>query len=360
MSTSSLESRKVLFWSLFGVTVVAAVLVFWPFISALLWATVLSVLMWPFYNRLHKRFSKNFSALTATVVTALVIVIPFAAIGTVVGIQVAHFANQLSQDQAAAGGQTLSLDAVATKADEMVRPMLKQVGLGEIDVKEYISTHRDDIVTSVRGPITKGVLSLGYTLLTLFLALFTMFFMLRDGPKLLEPVCELVPLPKDETVKILLKMQGIIQSVFVGVVMVSIIQATIAGLTYWILGVPSPLFFAFVTFVFCTIPMLGGPVVFVPLAIKLFMDGQTVQAIVLLVVGFGIISTVDNFLRPKFISERSELHEMTIFFALLGGVVVIGPVGLMAGPLIVTLLFGLTDVIRTRRRLEETGEPLPA
>lgn len=352
MPTSSLESRKVLFWSLFGATVVAAVLIFWPFISALLWATVLSVLMWPVYKRLQARFSKNFSALVATVVTALVIVLPFAAIGTVIGIQIYHFTNQLAQDQVA-GGQTFSIDMVATKTDEMVKPVLQQLGLGDVNVKEYIVTHRDEISQALRGPITKGVVGLGYTVLTLVLALFTMFFMLRDGPRLLEPVCELVPLPRDETINILLKMQGTIQSVFVGVVMVSIIQAAIAGLTYWILGVPSPLFFAFVTFVFCTIPMLGGPVVFVPLAAKLLVDGHTVQAIILLIVGFGVISTVDNFLRPKFISERSELHEMTIFFALLGGVVVIGPIGLMAGPLVATLLAGLTDVIRTRRRLDE-------
>ena len=361
MTTVELSYKKILFWSLFGATTVAAALVFWPFLSALLWAVVLAILMWPFYRRLQAKFSKNFSALMATMVTAVVIVLPFAGIGTIVGIQVYHFANQLIQ-QRDPGQKSVTVEEIATKADELLRPILSQVGLGEIDVKEYIDTHRSDLTAAVRGPLAKLVSSLGFTILTLVFALMTMFFMLRDGPKLLDPIAELVPLPRDETIKILVKMQSTVQSAFVGVVLVSIIQEVIAGGTDWVLGVPAPLLWAFVTFVFCTVPMLGGPVIYVPLAIKLVVDGRIPQALILLVVGFGVISTVDNFLRPVFIGARSDLHPMAIFFSLLGGVLVMGPIGLMAGPLVLTLLFGLTDVLRAMRRVEEdallNGAPL--
>jgi len=337
MTTVTLDHRKILFWSIFGATAVAATLVFRPFISALLWAVVLGVLMWPFYSRLCQKFSKNFSALMATMLTAVVIVLPFAGLGTIVGIQVYHFANQLIEQRTPSQKTvTVTVDDIATKADELLHPVLSQVGLGDVDVKDYIDTHKSDLTNAVRGPLTKLIADLGFTILTLIFALMTMFFMLRDGPRLLDPICELIPLPRDETIKILGKMQSTIQSVFVGVVLVSIIQAVIGGVSYWILGVPSPLFWSFVTFVFCTIPMLGGPVVYVPLAIKLVIDGRIPQALILLAIGFGVISTVDNFLRPVFIGARSDLHPMAIFFSLLGGVLVMGPIGLMAGPMILT------------------------
>lgn len=352
MNKADLGHKKILFWTIFGVTTVAATMVFWPFISALLWATVLAILMWPFFAKLNKRFSKNFSALMATLVTAVVIVLPFAGLGTIVGIQVYHFANQLIE-QRSPTQKSVTMDEIATKADELLHPVLSQIGLGDVDVKTYIDTHKSDLTTAVRGPLTKLIADLGFTILTLVFALMTMFFMLRDGPKLRDPVCELVPLPASETLVILDKMRSTVQSVFVGVVLVSIIQAIIAGITYWILGVPAPLLWAFVTFVFCTIPMLGGPVVYVPLAIKLVIDGRIPQALILLFIGFGVISTVDNFLRPVFIGARSDLHPMAIFFSLLGGVLVMGPIGLMAGPMVLTLMLGLIDIVRAQRRLEE-------
>lgn len=350
---------KVLFWILAGGTLVAAFLVFWPFVSALLWASVLSILMWPFYVRLQKRFSKNFSAFMATCVTGIVIVMPFAGLGTIVGIQVYDFANKLIASKTP-GQSAVTVEQIAAKTDEVLKPILSQVGLGTVNVREYIETHRDDLVGTVRGPLAKLVANLGATIITLVMALLTMFFMLRDGPQVLDPVCEIVPLPRQETEKILAKMQGTVQSVFISVVMVSLIQAIIGGISYWTLGVPAPLLWAFVTFVFCTIPLLGAPVVYVPLALQLMASGKIGRGIILLAIGFFGISIIDNVLRPFFIGSRSDLHPMVVFFALLGGVLLFGPIGIMAGPMVVTLLLGIVEVLRAKNKLELEGQALEA
>ncbi|MBL8065649.1 MAG: AI-2E family transporter [Chthonomonadaceae bacterium] len=354
------RQNEVLFWIFFGVTSVAAAIVLWPFVSAILWAVVLAVLIFPFYSRLTKRFSKNISALLATLCTAMLIVIPFAGIGGVAGVQAYHFVTKVTQENGAKG--SFGLNAIAKQVDNVIKPVLVQVGLEDFDVEEYVKTHRSDIASRIQGPVVRILQQAGSVILTLTFALLTMFFMLRDGHRVMAPVCEVVPLPEDETKRIVSKMAETIRSVFVGVVLVSLIQAVIAGLTYWILGVPSPIVWAFVTFVFCTIPMLGGPVIYVPLAAKLILDGHVTQGVVLLVIGFGIISTVDNFLRPFFIGSRSDLHPMAIFFALLGGVLVMGPIGLMAGPLVLTMALALVDIVRSRRRLAESeaGTPIPS
>lgn len=346
----------ILFWILTGAVAVIAVFMFLPFVSAVLWAAVLSVLLWPLFNKLRSRFSKTFSALMATLVTGVVIVIPFVGLGTVVGIQVYDFANKLVAERKP-GESRVTVEQIADQLDRLARPVLNQVGLQDIDVKDYIDTHRSDLTQMIRGPLTMGISKLVMTSVMLVIALLTMFFMLKDGQNMLGPVCDLIPLPRDETIKILEKMRGTIQAVFVGVVLVSLIQGAIATVLYTVTGVPSPLLWGVVTVVFCTIPLLGSPVIYVPLAIQLFLTGKVAQGIILLAGGFFVVSTVDNFLRPFFIGARSDLHPMAIFFSLLGGVLLLGPIGIMAGPVVLTLLFGLTDVLRARRMIGDDATP---
>ncbi|MBS1723623.1 MAG: AI-2E family transporter [Armatimonadetes bacterium] len=346
---------QVLFWLILGCVLLAVVLVFWPFLSSLLWAAVLAVLMFPLYKRLCGRFSQNFSALVATAVTALVIVLPFATLGTVVGVQVYTFANSLVAERSTTDGK-VTVDQLGDKAQDALRPVLVQIGVADFNVKEYVERHRDEITEFARGPLTMGARKLVSSILILVMAIITMFFMLRDGPRLLDPVCEIVPLPPDETKRILLNMQSTIQAVFIGVVLVSLIQGAIATLAYWVLGVQAPLVWGVVTVVFCTIPLLGAPVVYVPLAARLMIEGNVLQGIILLGIGFGVISVVDNLLRPIFIGARSSLHPIAIFFALLGGVVLLGPVGIMAGPTLLALLLGLIDILRANRRLQASEQ----
>jgi predicted PurR-regulated permease PerM len=122
------------------------------------------------------------------------------------------------------------------------------------------------------------------------------------------------------------------------------------------------LVFALATFVFCVIPLLGGPVVYVPLSLFLLAQGKTWQGLLLLGIGVGIVSQVDNFLRPYIIGTQSKMHYMGIFFSLLGGVLTFGPVGLMMGPVLLTVLVGLQEAIREARGFnvnsdEEVLEP---
>ncbi len=358
MKDHQFDQKRILFWVLTLGVLVWSFLIFWPFVSALLWATVLSILMHPFYARINKRMSAKFSALIATMITGFVIVLPFAGLGTVVGIQVYDFANKLIVEQPS-GSKGVTVEQIAVKVDDVLKPILAQIGLGQVDVRDYIDTHRNDLVGMVRGPLSKLIASLGATILTLVIALLTMYFMLIDGHKLLNPVCEIIPIPRSETIKIFEKMTSTVRAVFVSVVLVSIIQATIAGVTYWLVGVPSPLLWAVVTFVFCTIPLLGAPVIYVPLALKLIAEGNIGRGLILIFVGFGIVSVIDNFLRPFFIGARSSLHPMAVFFALLGGVLLLGPVGIMAGPMVVTLLIGIFDILRAlnSQDLIREGEP---
>jgi predicted PurR-regulated permease PerM len=348
--------RAVLFWTMLALVATATGVLLLPFLPALLWAGVLGVLTWPLMKRFEPRFGRPWASFIVTSLTALILVLPFAGLGTVVGIQVAHFAQRVAEESPN-GRAGPSVDQIAEELDAVLQPVLSRIEVSDFTVAKWVQDNRSTLGQTIGRPLWNGVTKIITTLLTLVIGLLTMFFLLRDGDRLLEPTLDLVPLPRDETLRILVRMQETVHAVFIGVLLVSLIQAGVAGVAYWSFGVPAPHLWAIVTFVFCTIPLLGAPIIYVPLALRLFAEGKVPQAVGLLAVGLIVVSQVDNILRPFFIGARAKLHEMAVFFSLLGGVLALGPVGIVAGPVVLTLMLGLIEVIRVHRQL---SDPRPA
>jgi predicted PurR-regulated permease PerM len=343
--------RNIAFWAIAAVTVVAAAIVVAPFLGAIMWAAVFSVLMWPIYRRCRARFSENVSSGITVMATVALILVPIGLIGLMLYAQISGFAATL-RAEAPTGQEPFSVVQVLRSVDWNLRPLTDRLG-SDFRLETWYEQNRERIAEGVRGPISQAAFATGYTVFTLVIALLTMFFMLRDGRRLLEPTLQLIPLPREESVAILERMRATIQAVFIGVVLVAVVQGTLAGITYWLVGAPAPVVWGAATVVLCVFPLLGAPVVYVPIALLLFARGDWPQALVLLGVGFGVISLIDNLLRPFVIGARADLHPMAIFFSLLGGVLALGPVGIMAGPALLTLILALVEIVRRRRALTD-------
>ncbi len=358
--TSSTTYVRVAFWILVVVVGTGVTLLMAPFLSALLWATSLSILVYPLFARWRDRTNPTVGAILATSLVTFLIIIPFAAVGTIAGLQVSAVAQEVMREGSPGGGQ-VTTSGLIDYLERASKPILQSVGAGNFDIKAWLTNNGDEVGRSVVSALSRGAQQLVVTVVSLAIAIFTMFFMLRDGPQLLDPVCEMIPLPREKTLAILQRIANTVRSVFVGVLLVAILQGAIAGATYFALGIPGALIWTVLTIVLCTIPLLGAPIIYIPLAGKLFLEGQTIPALILLGVGFGIVSQVDNLLRPLVIGIQTKMHYLTVFFSLLGGVLLFGAIGVMAGPMLVALAIGLTDVIReVRREGEQGGTPAPA
>jgi predicted PurR-regulated permease PerM len=347
---------KVVYWLITIALLIAAVMIVWQFIPALLWAGVLSVLLFPWYRRTQKKLEKyksrdTLASLYVTLFTAFIIIVPLLGFLVVGSIQVYNMASKLVADTP---DGKITLHNLATEADITVVPFLQGVGINDFTLSGYIEENKSQIVSNIYKPVTDGAKRLIMMIVTLVIALLTTFFMLRDGHKLLEPVVELMPLPRENTIAILQRMATTISAVFYSVIGVAIVQGLICLILYWILGVPNPLAWWAITTIFAMIPLVGAPVGYIPAALLLLVTGHTIEAIVLLLIGFFFVSQIDNFLRPMFIKMGTNLHMIAIFFALLGGVFTLGPIGLMVGPMLLTLILGMLDVLRERRRLADS------
>lgn len=339
------------FWVIAGAVLFGCTAILLPFVPALLWAGVLSVLMFPFYRRFRNRWGKTkllngdraetAASLATVAMTILIVMIPLAIIGLGLFAQVGGISTTLAGE----AGRP-AFESILTQADQAIQPFVDQVG-GTFSVKEYVMTHQEELSQALRAPIAKFAGQAGFTILTIVIALLTMFFMLRDGKSLLKPTCDLVPLPHEKTIEILERVAETIRAVFIGTVLVALIQGAMMGLTFLIVGIPNSLLLGVACAIMAIIPLLGTPVVYIPVALLAMSQGKTNEGIIILVVGFGIVSQIDNILKPFLIGGRTNLHPLAIFFSILGGVLLIGPIGVMAGPMLLTILLALVEVVRS-------------
>ena len=337
-----------------------------PFIPAILWATVLSVLMHPLHRRWTAGFAKgrwfqapgvaeSASALSVTLTALVLFLIPFVLIALGLYGQIVDIGEQLS---ASTDGQSqkLTADTVLRHIDASLQPIAAQVGAPKISLAEYFQQHAGEIVQELRQPVGRGVKTIGIGVLTFIIALLTMFFMVRDGHRLKQPVRELIPLPHDRTDVILNRVSETIFAVFIGTVLVAIIQGTIIGITYQLNEVPNALLLGVISIILCIVPLLGAPVIYIPTGLLLLSTGNTSGALWVLGVGFLVVSQIDNLLKPFLIGGRANLHPIATFFAVLGGVLFFGPIGVMAGPMVLTVLLAMQEIVRERIKLTEEGQ----
>jgi predicted PurR-regulated permease PerM len=182
------------------------------------------------------------------------------------------------------------------------------------------------------------------------LVVFTLFYLFRDGERIRHAAYEMLPLERVQMHDIAVRTRDVIGATIYGVLVISAIQGTLGTIIFWVLGLPSPLLWGVVMFFLSMIPMAGAFLVWAPAALYLAFTGAYVQAAVLVGWGVLVIGSIDNFLSPRLVGKRASLHELLIFFAVLGGLQVFGVLGLVLGPVVAAVTLALIEMVRQSYR----------
>ena len=185
----------------------------------------------------------------------------------------------------------------------------------------------------------------------MLLVVFTLFYFFRDGDRIVKAAYQMVPLQRAQLQDIITRTKEVIGATVYGVLAISAIQGVLGTFIFWALGLPSALLWGVVMFFLSMIPMAGAFLVWVPAAIYLALTGAFVQAGILVGWGILVIGSIDNVLSPRLVGRRARLHELLIFFAVLGGLQVFGVLGLILGPVVVAMTLALIEMAR------EAGRP---
>lgn len=208
-----------------------------------------------------------------------------------------------------------------------------------------------DLVAATIGFLIKGFLGV-------FVLLFVMYYGFKDGRRFVQFIYDSMPLREVYKDRLFRESQEVIDAVFVGNILVSVVQGTLGGLGFWAFGIPNPVFWGFVMTILAILPIIGTPVVWVPAGIILIAIGDTFAGVGILIYGLLIVSTVDNFLKPKIIGDRSQVHPAVVLLGVVGGLWVFGAIGFLLGPLILAIfgvLLGLFKADFVAR--EEVNQP---
>jgi predicted PurR-regulated permease PerM len=321
-------------------------LVLTPFLRAITWAAILAILVYPVYIGLLKllRGRATVASLIVVICIALLIILP--------GIELASF---LAEEAVALVQSVRSLfseeGVVEWKRKSWVQQIMGWWNLISFRLMDFKINWKEALVQGAQ--VSSGFLVLqirgvaqNVLLFTVnfIIMLVTLFFFLRDGAEFCYRIRRLLPMDQEHQERLF---QNIIDAVFAvvhGSLVVAMVQGLLAGLAYWALGVPFSVLWGVVTAFSALLPLGGSTLVSIPATIYLFLEGETIRAIILLVWSLAIVGTVDNVLKPLLIGNRLGLPVLFLFFGILGGLALFGALGIILGPVLFALLRALLDV----------------
>jgi predicted PurR-regulated permease PerM len=223
-----------------------------------------------------------------------------------------------------------------------VERLLQEIPAAIEKLPKAAASHSGQAAAAVGGVLS----ATGSFLFQSAMMLIALYFLLVDGPRLVAWLSEMVPLKRGQLPELLEDFRHVAVAVIVSTLATAAVQALVAFVGYLIAGVPRPVFFAIATFLFTLIPALGGAMAVVLVALLMLATGHTGAAAFLAAWGIVVVGLVDNVVKPLFMRGGMEIHGAVIFFALLGGLAVFGPIGLVAGPLTVAFLIAVIRIYR--------------
>jgi predicted PurR-regulated permease PerM len=338
------------------------------FLMAVLLAAIFSGMAYPIYSRLLKRFRgrRAPASAVAILIVLLLVVGPISGFfGIVVSeaVDVSQAAGpwierQISQMDRLEGlfqriplvDRIPGLESVIPDADEIVGKAGEAV------------TRTGTFLVNSLAAATRGTMTF---FLNLFIMLYAMFFFLMDGRSILDRILFYVPLSSEDEHRLVERFVSVTRATLKGSLLIGIIQGGLAGIGFWVAGIPGPAFWGTVMAVLSIIPALGTPLVWIPAVIYLFVVGKIVAGIGLLIWCGAIVGTADNFLRPWLIGKDTKMSDLLVLLSTLGGLVLFGAVGFIIGPIVAALfvtvwdLYGATfqDVLPEVRPVLAGGPP---
>ncbi|PIN89677.1 hypothetical protein COU57_05660 [Candidatus Pacearchaeota archaeon CG10_big_fil_rev_8_21_14_0_10_32_14] len=315
--------------------IVISLIMIKPFLLSIIGGMILAFLFAPIFNFCLK-FFKN-KTLTASLITLFLIVIIILPLWflTPIFIKQSFKIYQASQD----------LDIVTPL--KAIFPSFFESEAFSNDVGKVIKAFISKSTGSITDSFTQIILNFPIILLNIFVVFFTFFFVLRDKDDILDYVKSLSPFNKETESKLFEYTKGITSSVIYGLIVVGVLQGLIAGVGFFIFGVPNALYLTFITVIVGILPILGPMLVWVPVVIYLIVEQNNTAALGVLI--FGIISSsIEHVIRPMIVSRKIRINTSIVMVGMIGGFLFFGLLGFIIGPLILAYLLIILEIYRKK------------
>lgn len=315
--------RKVFATVLLIAVLVVVLYALLPFFNALFGAVLLYFLFRPIYIRLHKKLKKKALAASITIVISLLIlVIPLGFAATLV---VQEVTQGIAEGQIIAKLQTI----------DQVFPFL--------DVQEFTDRLLEVLVSFVQNTLVATIGNATKLVLELTITYFVFYFMLIDSEHLNVKMQQFLPFKQDNSKRLLDQFNNVTYSTVVTSGLIALMQGTMLGIAFWVLGFNGAFFWGFIAFLISLLPVVGVPLIWAPTGVIQLVAGNTFEGIAILVWG-ALISSIDNFIRPFIQKKVGQIHPLITIVGVLSGLPIFGILGIVIGPLLLSYAISVTQI----------------
>jgi len=342
------STSNIILWFFLALFIISCFLMgwlFWPFISVMVLAAVVTGIFNPIYVLLAKKISPAMASLTTCMLIFIILFVPIILFVSILSKEAydlylmgksAVFSDQIRElfasssilERANLVLSNYNLEFTGEQLNSALSELGKIVGL---------------FLYQQASAIASNILKF---LIYFFFMLLIAYYLLIDGNKLVSFVVDLSPLPDDQDEKLIQKFKDIARAVLVGNGLGGLIQGTLGGIVFSLFGFQSPFLWGVIMALLAFLPILGIGAVFVPVAIYLFFKGQIASALFFIFFYIVLSGCIEYVFKPKLVGKRVKMHTLLVLLSIMGGLKLFGILGIIYGPLVVTAFLTLTDIYR--------------
>jgi predicted PurR-regulated permease PerM len=327
----------------------AFVWILWPYSGAVFWATVLAIVFAPLYRRLSRsmRQRRTLAALTTLMIILMIVILPLTLVGALLLQEGFSLYERIQSGELNVGEY---FQQVFGALPAWITDLLDRFGLTNLRImQERLSSS----FMKASQFLATQALNIGQNtfdfIVNLFIVLYLLFFLLRDGDGLSRRIKEAIPLHPEQQRDLFNKFTTVIRATVKGNIVVAVVQGALGGLIFWFLGVRAPVLWAVLMVFLSLLPAVGAGLVWFPVAIYFLATGATWQGIVLIAYGVLVIGLVDNVLRPILVGKDTKMPDYVVLIATLGGMAIFGLNGFVIGPVIAAMFIAVWDIFSASR-----------
>lgn len=332
MKTQALE--RTFFWALLFALLIGFFFLLSPFFSTILFALVLALAFEPLYAFLLRVVGKrrHVAALLCLLLIFLFFAVPLGSVVAVVSNQLLKLAHTFEWNP------TFFKNIIG-------EGWLAALGV-DVDLGKLMTDVLQHVAQTVYQFSPKVVVQTASFFLSGLITLLLLYFLLVDGPKLYHEILDLSPLKESDEGTLAREIHRTLQACIYGYILTAFVQAVLAGIGFWIADVPMALLLGVATFIMAFVPILGSASVWVPVFLYFLATASYGKATFIGLYGLGVISGIDNFLKPILIQEKTKIHSALLFLSIFGGLQLWGPIGILAGPVVVAVLLATLKIYK--------------
>lgn len=342
--------QRVSFYILLALVTVAFAWLLIPYYTAVLWGVILAIIFYPVQEWLTRVLGgrRNIAALLSVLMCICLVIIPMLAIfGSLVQEGTSLYQRMSTREFDLNDYITRILGALPDSLEDW----LKRFELG--DFAEW-RTRISSAIMQGSQLFASRLVSFGQNTLQFFIGfgimLYLLFFLFRDGAELGRSIRRAIPLDDDYTRQFLEKFTAVVRATVKGNIIIAMIQGTIGGVAFWLLGIEAALLWGVMMTFFSMLPAVGAALVWAPAAVWFIVSGSWAKGVILILVGVLVIGLVDNLLRPPLVGKGTRMPDYVVLISTVGSISLVGINGFVIGPLIAAMFIAAWSLLAEEQK----------